>query len=161
MTKLLVICKSCKGSVLRWRYEVNQYKNKDNYICKECKSKNSKETRKCLNCNNEFAVYKREKKKTCSRSCSNSYFRVGPNNGNWKEDVYRSTCFAKHKKECVICGEDKIVAVHHFDEDRNNNNVENLIPLCPTHHQYMHSKYKNLILDQVKSYIKTFKRVVA
>jgi hypothetical protein len=161
MTKQLVICSCCNGSVLRWRYEVEQYKNIKHYICKDCKSKNSKETRTCLFCKKAFSVYKREKKKTCSRSCSNSYYRVGPNNGNWKEDVYRSTCFAKHKKACIICGEDKIVAVHHFDENRTNNSIENLIPMCPTHHQYMHSKHKKLILKQVQNYINNFKRAVA
>lgn len=160
-SKQALTCRFCQQKIIRWRYEVEQIKNLKNYTCKTCKSKNSKENRICPVCNKSFQVYKREKKTTCSRSCSNSYYRVGSNNGNWKEDVYRSTCFAKHEKACIICGEDKIVAVHHFDEDRFNNNVENLIPMCPTHHQYMHSKHKKLILKQVQNYINNFKRAVA
>jgi predicted HNH restriction endonuclease len=52
----------------------------------------------------------------------------------------------------VICGENKIVSVHHYDENHNNNSIENLIPLCPTHHQYIHSKYKDEILNKVDEY---------
>ena len=61
-------------------------------------------------------------KMTCSYSCSNTYFRSGINNPNWKEDSYRSTCFHFHKKECVVCGENKVVEVHHLDENPKNNN---------------------------------------
>lgn len=95
-------------------------------------------------------------KTTCSHSCSNSYYRSGVNNPNWKDDAYRSTCFHYHKKECVICGEDKIIDVHHYDENRKNNLPENLIPLCPTHHMYMHSRYKDLVSDKVDEYRQEF-----
>jgi hypothetical protein len=52
--------------------------------------------------------------------------------------------------------EDKIVDVHHLDENRDNNDIYNLIPLCPTHHRYWHSTYKNEIENKVYSYIKDF-----
>lgn len=93
---------------------------------------------------------------TCSYGCSNTHFRSGSDHPNWKEESYRTTCFDSHEKKCVICGEDKIVAVHHFDENRENNSPENLIPLCPTHHQYWHSRYRYLIEEQVIKYIKDF-----
>lgn len=94
---------------------------------------------------------------TCSYSCSNTHFRSGKDNPNYKHGgsltgdsiEYRRICFTHHPKECIICGEDKIVAVHHYDENHNNNEISNLIPLCPTHHSYMHSKYKPLISDIV------------
>lgn len=90
---------------------------------------------------------------TCSYSCSNTHFRSGTNNPNYKyggeQQEYRRICFAHHPKECIVCGEDKIVAVHHYDENHHNNDITNLVPLCPTHHQYMHSKYKALISDIV------------
>lgn len=92
---------------------------------------------------------------TCSVSCSNTYFRSGKNHNKWKDDVYRSTCFLYHKKKCIICDEENIVAVHHFDKNRNNNAPENLIPMCPTHHQYMHSNFKHLIERKVIFYRKT------
>lgn len=92
-------------------------------------------------------------KATCSRSCSNTYYRKGEGNGNWKSSAYRSTCFLYHKKECVVCGESNIIEVHHYDGNKNNNNPSNLIPLCPTHHQYWHSKYRQLIESIVNLYI--------
>ena len=79
---------------------------------------------------------------TCSYSCSNTYFRSGKNNPNWSENNYRSTCFLEHGKKCIVCGEEKIVTVHHLNENHHDNRPENLVPLCPTHHQYVHSRYR-------------------
>lgn len=98
-----------------------------------------------------------DEKTVCSHACSNTYFRSGPDNGNWSLSSYRTTCFHYHKKECVICGENKIVEVHHLDNNHNNNDPSNLIPLCPTHHQYWHSRYREEIKIQVLDYIKNWK----
>lgn len=99
-----------------------------------------------------------KEKMTCSHSCSNTYFRSGVNNPNHKNgDNYRTICFHYHKKECIICGEDKIVSVHHYDENHDNNEITNLVPLCPTHHQYVHSRYKDLVQDKIDEYIAQFK----
>ena len=95
---------------------------------------------------------------TCSYSCSNSYFRSGQNNPNYKNgNNYRTICFIYHEQKCIICDEDKIVAVHHYDENHDNNSIDNLVPLCPTHHQYVHSKYKDLVIDKIDDYVKNFK----
>jgi hypothetical protein len=67
--------------------------------------------------------------------------------------AYRSICWQHHKKECVVCKEDKIVTVHHMNEDHNDNRPENLVPLCPTHHQYLHSRYRKEIIDIVEDYV--------
>ena len=94
---------------------------------------------------------------TCSHSCSNTYFRSGKNNGNYTGTNYRTICFSYHKKECIICGENNIVEVHHLDENHDNDKIVNLIPLCPTHHKYWYSKHKHLIESKVLEYIRTFK----
>lgn len=90
---------------------------------------------------------------TCSHACANTYFRSGVNHPNSVPHAYRTVCFSYHKKECIICGEKNIVAVHHLDEDHSNNDPKNLIPLCPTHHQYLHSNFKHLIEDKVNAYV--------
>ena len=115
-------------------------------------------TKTCPVCGKEFITNDGGKRETitCSHACSNTYFRSGRSNPNWKEESYRSTCFEKHEKKCIICGEDKIVSVHHYDENRNNNNADNLIPLCPTHHQYVHSNYKYLVIDDIDKYRDNF-----
>lgn len=98
---------------------------------------------------------------TCSYSCSNTYFRHS-NEGGLRyvsDDIliknarYRDLCFRYHDKKCVVCEEKNIVAVHHINENHEDNRPENLIPLCPTHHQYVHSKYKNLIEKQINDYV--------
>lgn len=96
---------------------------------------------------------------TCSHGCANTYFRSGVDSPTFNfqsKNSYVTICFSFHKKECIICGEDKIVAVHHFDEDHSNNSPENLIPLCPTHHQYFHSKYRSLVDKQINNYRDSF-----
>lgn len=124
------------------------------------KRKYDKIEKECPVCQTRFKTldgHPREKT-TCSYSCSNTFFRSGLDNGNWNNDRYRTTCFAFHKKECIICGESKIVGVHHYDENHYNNSPENLVPLCPTHHQYFHSQYRNLVESQIDEYVEKFKK---
>lgn len=116
----------------------------------------------CPVCGKMFTTQKNhpKEKTTCGISCSNTYFRSGPDNPNWNEDgpaSYRSTCFHYHEKKCIICGEEKIVEVHHYDDNHHNHSIGNLVPMCPTHHQYMHSRYREEIEDKVDEYIKEWK----
>ena len=116
-------------------------------------------TKVCPVCSSTFETQEGHirEKTTCSYACSNTYFRSGKNNANWRDDTYRSTCFLYHKKICVVCSEDKIVEVHHLDEDKSNNDPSNLVPLCPTHHQYWHSRYKDEVESIVINYIEDWK----
>jgi hypothetical protein len=107
----------------------------------------------CKVCSKPIKNYK-ESKGTCSYSCANIYFRSGESNGNWQGNSYKSICFLHHDKKCVVCGENKIVAVHHYDYDHSNNDPANLIPMCPTHHQYVHSRYAKEVLPIIEEYIK-------
>jgi hypothetical protein len=112
----------------------------------------------CPVCGKKFKEKKGcpKEKITCSCKCSNTYFRSGKNHPNWSDDAYRTTCFLEHEKKCVICGEEQIVEVHHYDGNHSNNKIENLIPLCPTHHKYCHSRYIFDIIDKIDEYIKNF-----
>jgi len=126
----------------------------------------------CPICQNEFETRKGHKneKITCSNSCANTYFRSGENNPNFKtfdhyyENVrsthfskkYRKLCFEHHEHKCCVCGEDKILDVHHFDGNKKNNEPSNLIPICATHHNYLHSNYKDLIINKVIDYRDNF-----
>lgn len=118
--------------------------------------KNPDNLRLCPVCNNPIKNYKQNT--TCSVGCANTYFRSNENNPNWKENKthYRYVCFKYHKKRCVICMEKIIVEVHHYDEDNKNESPENLIPLCPTHHKYWHSRYKYIIAEGVENYRNNF-----
>ena len=139
-----VQCQYCKDEVVvsnRNRHEAACYLNPDNIkLCEVCET--------------PIKDYKKSKG-TCSHSCSNKFFshlRNKPENYS----RYTTICWKEHKKECVVCGEDKVVAVHHMNEDHTDNRIENLVPLCPTHHTYMHSKYKAEILPMVEEYVRQF-----
>ena len=141
-----VCCKFCNKDIIISsirKHETSCYLNPDNMV-------------NCAVCNTPIKKYK-QSKGTCSHSCANTLFRTGENHGNWKPDRYRTTCFAHHERKCVVCGEDKIIEVHHLDHNKQNNDPSNLIPMCPTHHQYWHSRYKNIIEDAVLNYIARWK----
>ena len=130
--------------------------NISNDVFKRNQLNKVKQLKTCPVCNKQFYVSKLGKaanKICCSRGCANTYFRSGENNPTFlKNPRYATICFLNHKKECVVCGEQNIVAVHHFDENHKNNDPANLIPLCPTHHQYIHSRFKDLIYNKVVDY---------
>lgn len=139
-----VACKYCEQEVTLSsinKHESSCYLNPDNKI-------------DCPVCGKPIKNYR--KNVTCSHECANTHFRSNENNPNWKESSYKSTCFLYHERCCVICGEANVVEVHHFDENNQNNTPENLIPLCPTHHQYMHSRFRSMIDDDVNRYHENF-----
>jgi len=119
-------------------------------------------TKTCPACGDEFKTQKGapKEKVVCSPGCANTHFRSGPDHPNWKthgsEGAIRSTCFHYHKKKCIICDESNIVAVHHYDHNRTNNEPSNLIPMCPTHHQYHHSNFKEMVDTQIDAYRKSW-----
>lgn len=101
-------------------------------------------TKKCLCCEIEFTTEKRSTREqvTCSRACSNTYFRSGPNNGNYIDaaSTYRNKAFKYYAPICVRCGHNNILAleVHHKDKNRDNSNIENLEILCANCHTIEH-----------------------
>lgn len=115
----------------------------------------------CPVCGSKFEALQGSPKEkiTCSHKCGNTHFRQrGINHTNYTGNNYRMVCFHYHAKKCVVCSEDLAVVVHHFDEDKANNKPENLIPLCPTHHFYMHREHlKPIILRKVLEFIEEFK----
>lgn len=119
--------------------------------------------KECPVCNKKFETLKgnRDEKTVCSHSCSNTYFRSGTKNPNYKDGFngdkeYRKICFLHHPKKCVVCGFSYIIEVHHNDCDKLNNDPKNLIPLCPNHHKMFHSRYRNLVSPLIEEYIKNY-----
>jgi hypothetical protein len=108
--------------------------------------------RVCPICKTPFTPKYDNEQVTCSYSCSNTYFARKRNKPE-RYKSYKKICFFHHPKKCIVCGEDKIVEVHHMDENNKNNDPKNLIPLCPTHHQYWHSRYRDLVRNQILDFI--------
>ena len=111
--------------------------------------------KECPVCNK---IIKNYNNNTCSKSCAKILSNQGINHPRWKDDSksYISTCKEYHGLTCIICGEDKVFNVHHIDKNRNNNFPENLIPLCPTHHSYIHKGFSYLIQDKIDEFINNF-----
>lgn len=113
--------------------------------------------KECPVCKKTFQVTKNDSKVTCGYSCSNTYFNG--TSRNKKITNYRTIAFKSHIKKCIVCGECRIVEVHHYDENHENNSPDNLIPMCPTHHQYFHSEYKYLVEDAIEEFRKSIQFV--
>ena len=113
-------------------------------------------TKVCERCSKEYKWKGRIKTKAfsrskyCSRSCANN------RQAYWNDNAthYKTIAYQHWPKECAICGFDKAVAVHHVDENHSNNDPNNLIPLCPNHHEMYHSKYKAEVAPLINEALK-------
>jgi len=69
-------------------------------------------------------------------------------NSNWKggsHHTYRRMSFLQHGEKCLACDgskEAKRIEAHHIDCDRDNNSLNNLVPLCSICHKEVHRKIK-------------------
>lgn len=136
-TKVKVQCKVCcyewemsPGAIMPSNTKQYSFQG-----CPECKY----ETIKCDYCGKTIKRLKSDIKETfnyCSRECGNRH----KNNLAKKNDstAYRRNAFEFYENKCAICGYDScldILEVHHIDENRKNNQLENLIILCPICHK--------------------------
>lgn len=81
--------------------------------------------------------------KSCQTSWRNSKIYVGKNHSNWTtgESSYRDRLIRSNKEKiCCKCKTEdiRILAVHHKDRDRSNNDLNNLIWLCHNCHYLVH-----------------------
>lgn len=110
--------------------------------------------KECPVCKKKFmtrpGTAKKKEKATCSTACSNTFFNGISRNKNITG--YRAIARRNFQLICCVCEEALIVEIHHYDENKENNSPNNLIPLCPTHHQYYHSRYKHLVIDKIESF---------
>lgn len=102
--------------------------------------------KECPICGCVFQTYvgHPREKTVCSHACSNTHFRSGEQNGNYKDGLrggpkYRTVCFEYWDKVCAIPGCDwtLVLDVHHVDGNHQNDGPKNLIPLCPNHHRLL------------------------
>ena len=172
MAKIEKSCKVCNKSFLVEKKEVNRGNGK--YCSLRCNGKGrtlflkpKSPNVECGTCGKGlYRMNSRIKSSKsgfffCDRGCLRKAQRldgikeIHPQHFN-SDRNYRSICFRNHKKECIICREDNIVAVHHYDHNHSNNDPGNLVPLCPTHHQYVHSSFSDLVKEKIDSYVSSF-----
>lgn len=76
----------------------------------------------------------------CSRECGNLHKnQLRLESGEWKNsNNYRKKAFDNYEHKCAVCGwneDERVLEVHHIDENREHNNLENLCILCPICHK--------------------------
>jgi len=159
-----IVCKKCNGSRFGKATNESRVVKYDsckvcrssfrsalgyNYCSIECRKIDSHVNRTCKVCNSEFTVYKSALSgKTnasgnfCSRTCYEKWLcnteRTKHYGVSW---IKRRNGIVRKSPFCAICGTMKNLQVHHIIPYRltNNNDDENLIPLCIKHHKYVES----------------------
>jgi len=141
-----------RGNCPKCIEEYKLAKKQNNYVELTCAYCGKKFTRLKSRLVSKSGLYFccRECKDLAQRIESGDNFKViRPN--HYSQDIgsiynYRKLAFSKYPKECAIChfSEDTdLLEVHHIDENRQNNNLDNLIILCPLCHKKITSqKYK-------------------
>lgn len=103
----------------------------------------------CHFCSKPFkvAICRKDTAKHCSRKCHNTaisrnHDHSGEKNPMWKGGIQT---YRKFKKiMCERCSSKKYLIVHHKDENRYNNKIENLETLCRKCHHSHHNITANL-----------------
>lgn len=147
------------------KYNTPEYKQKQSLKIDRLYGIIEDHNKVCVKCNSPFIWTGRRNTKQfdaaifCSRSCANnrqSWWNDSVSN-NYKSTRYRSIARRSHQLTCAVCGFDKIVAIHHIDENKKNNEPSNLIPLCPNHHEMVHSnKWKNEVIPFIQKWQQEF-----
>lgn len=128
------------------------------HSCPNCKIQNTGKTVTCAFCGKEIRRTNSELEKNqsgfyyCSRECGNRHKNMlRKQNGEWNQSLnYRSRAFENLEHKCAVCGwneDERILEVHHKDEDRTNNDLSNLVILCPTCHRKITLGYYLLTKD--------------
>lgn len=129
----------------------------ENHKCPKC-SEVVKVKLKCAYCGKEFERYVSRLKDNksgyyyCSKKCGNRHKnKLRAENGEWDNSLnYRLKAFEKLPHYCAVCHwneDERILEVHHKDENRANNSLDNLCILCPICHRKITLKYYKLTSD--------------
>lgn len=153
------------------KYENIRRDNRKHHICPICQQEDKKALTpkvQCAYCHKEFNLSKskmqksksglhfccREHKDLAQRLESGAEFsKMRPihyrqNTEQITINNYRLIALRHYSKQCSVCGwneDDNILEVHHIDENRQNNDIDNLIVLCPICHRKLTSHKYTLI----------------
>ena len=127
----------------------------------------------CLKCGGQIPAHKYKNAKYCSDRCRGAYIAylhairtgriknpgVGSGGAQWGENnhmyrtgigTFRKRALKHYGNICNRCMSTKKLEVHHIDEDRTNNQIENLEVLCKKCHKDHH-----IIRDELGRFAKT------
>lgn len=119
-------------------------------MCYKCYRKVSWKPAKtiCKRCKQEKPYHGRG----LCRGCYSSIFQIEAVKEYNRRKLYNveNELYKKVTSECVLCGFDKIVDLHHLDHNHSNNAPSNLVGLCPNHHKMTHHRsFQQEIYEQL------------
>ena len=150
---MIIKCKNCNKDVIKKPSEVKRTKN---IFCNhKCQGEYSSKRIpcQCAYCGESITKTlssinrSRSGNMFCDRSCATSFnntkYKTGELHPNYTSGYgsYRSRAIKHYGEHCSKCNYDKIIhilQVHHIDNDRQNNKIENLQVLCPNCHAEIH-----------------------
>lgn len=156
-TYIKIQCDQCGvDSWKRKQWYLRRQKKLTHFCSRTCSNEyqrahSNKIQQPCDNCGKLIRVVaaKAKKSKTklhfCSRVCraesqrhtGKMYLKQSGTVYKHTSSSYRRKAYAYYGKACSHCGyheHEAALDIHHIDEDRSNNSVDNLIVLCPTCH---------------------------
>lgn len=137
-------------------YENVARKTRAHHICPQCKQEDLDKNKvlcTCDYCGKQYYLSESRANKSdfhfCCRECKDKAqsLRSGPRFDELRPEhfgtsngltCYRKRAFQEYEHKCAICGwneDEDVLEVHHIDENREHNEVSNLIILCPTCHR--------------------------
>ena len=140
------ICPLCK------KQDLEDKSVKIEYECAYCRQKFMRVPSKLSSERSKSGLFFccREHKDLAQRIESGLEFeKIRPSHYGTTEKDYRAKAFRFYENKCAVCSWDEdidILEVHHIDENRNNNDIENLKILCPICHRKITS-HKYLLQD--------------
>ena len=103
----------------------------------------------CKRCQRELPLHA---KGLCG-GCFNFVYRLELNKA-WNYKKYHNIqpeLYKKITKSCIICGFDKVVELHHLNQNKQDSSEENLLGLCPNHHKMIHNyNFREEIFNTLK-----------
>jgi hypothetical protein len=115
-----IICKQCNKPFQ------TESKRKDKRLCQECLKEN------------QVKSVMRSRKKRIPTT------EIGVGSGKSSKNLNRPLGIQTYRRakddKCIKCGSTKNLLVHHKDENRYNNSIDNLETLCKRCHQKLHTK---------------------
>ncbi|MEK6858652.1 MAG: hypothetical protein AABX53_01930 [Nanoarchaeota archaeon] len=119
-------------------------------LCYKCYRKHSWKPSKiiCKRCKQEKSYHGRG----LCRGCYSSVFQIEAVKAYNRRKLHNidNELYQKITTQCILCGFDKIVDLHHLDHNHKNNNSANLVGLCPNHHKMLHHRtFQQEIYEQL------------
>ena len=137
-------CFICKSPIYRRPINIKNSKNGNTFCSMRCYGISCRKENPCIVCGK--LILAGLHKKTCGRSCANinragTKYKIGsPKSKVKSQQALKIRLLNKIGRKCERCSYEKyqILEVHHKDKNRNNNDLENLLLICPNCHAEEH-----------------------